>query len=90
MKRSLLGAGSLGGVARVQRLFGGAVVDVYVLIGPGGDVAQRRGTAVGESGHLGGLQHPVPQVELGQLPNQSLGGVETPAQRVLGWKNKRL
>ncbi len=40
---SLLGAGgvgSLGSVARVQGLLGGTAVDIYVVVGPGGYVAQ--------------------------------------------------
>lgn len=77
------GVGSLGGVARVQGLLGGTAVDIYVVVGPGGDVPQRRGAAVSQGGHLCRLQHPIPQVELGKLPDQGLGGVEMPAQCIL-------
>lgn len=76
---SLFGAGrvgALGGVARVQGLFGGAAVNVHVLVGPGRDVAQGGRAAVGQGRHLRRLQQPVPQVELGQLPHQGLRGVK--------------
>lgn len=63
-------------MTRVQGLLGGAAVNVHVVVGPGGDVAQRGRAAVGQGGHLRRLQQPVPQVELGQLPDQGLGGVE--------------
>lgn len=66
------GVGSQRSVTRVQGLLGGAAIDVHVVVGPGGDVAQRRGAAVGQGGHLCRLQHPVPHVELGQLPDQGL------------------
>lgn len=84
--RSLPGAGrvgALGGVTRVQGLLGGAAVNIHVLVGPGRDAAQRRRAAVGQAGHLCRLQQPVPQVELGQLPDQGLRGVKLAAQCVL-------
>lgn len=80
------GAGSLRSVTRVQGLLGGAAVHVHVVVGPGGNIAQRRRAAVGQGGDLRRLQHPVPQVELGELPDQGLGGIKVPAQRVLGWR----
>lgn len=83
------GVGSLGGVARVQGFLGGAAVHVHVVVGPGGDVAQRWGAAVGQGGDLCRLQHPIPQVELGKLPHQGLGGIEVPAQCILGERRKK-
>ena len=70
-------------MAGVQGLLGRTAVNIYVQVGPGGDVAERGGTALGQSSYLYGLQHPIPQVELGKLPDQGLRGIESPAQRIL-------
>lgn len=76
-------------MTRVQGLLGSASVNIDVLVGPGRDVAQGRRAAVGQGGHLCRLQQPVPQVELGQLPDQGLRGVKLAAECVLTRGTKR-
>lgn len=70
----------------VHGLLGCAAVNIYIVVGPGGDVPECRGAAFGQGSHFCGFQHPVPQVELGELPHQGLGGVEPTTQGVLGKK----
>lgn len=70
-------------MARVQGLLGSTPIDIYVVVGPGGNVAERRGAALSQGRHFCWLQHTIPQVELGQLTHQSLRGIESPAQRIL-------
>lgn len=88
---SLFGTGRIGSLSRmtrVQRLLGGTTIHIYVVVGPGGDVAERWGAAFSQGGNLCWLQHPIPQVELGQLPHQSLRGIKPPSQCILRLEEK--
>jgi len=82
------GSGSVQLAARFEGPLGGSSVDVEAGLQPGEDVAHLGLAAAG--GQVVDLAHrqlAVPHVEVGQVADERLRGVEAPAVRVLRGRN---
>lgn len=62
---------------------------LHQLVFPGKDVAQQRPSAVGNAQDLGRCQSVVPQVKLGNVAHEGLGGIEPATQGILGREQQR-
>lgn len=83
------GGGSVDLATGFECPLGGTAIDLNVGFGPGDDVARKGlGAAGGQVVHLPRGQLPVPDVEMGQLTDECLGGVKPTTQGVLQRKER--
>lgn len=85
----LRGGGSVDLATGFECPLGGTAIDLDVGLSPGDDVARKGlGAAGGQVVHLPWGQLSVPDVEMGQLTHECLGGVEPATQSVLQRKTE--
>lgn len=75
---------------RFPGFFSCSTVNLDHVLGPRGHAALVHPAAAGQAGHLAGGEDSIPQAHLRQLSHQGLGRVETPTQRILGNKEKKV